>query len=50
MPISILEEFAMGDWERMILRIGLFVLFVVTFGDYVVRTVWTIIGPWIRHP
>jgi hypothetical protein len=31
-------------WEYQIFKIGLFVVFVVTFGDYVFGKVWPVIG------
>jgi hypothetical protein len=35
-------------WKLVILEIGLFVLFVVTFGDYLLRKLWSVLGPLVR--
>lgn len=33
------------SWEARIIRWGIFLIFLVTFGDYVFRKVWPIVGP-----
>jgi hypothetical protein len=35
----------LSRWEVGIVRIGVFVMFIVTFGDYIVRKLWAILGP-----
>jgi hypothetical protein len=36
------------NWKLIILEIGLFILFVVTFGDFVIRKLFDIFGRWFR--
>jgi hypothetical protein len=31
--------------EVQIIRLGVFLIFVVTFGDYVVKKVWSVVKP-----
>lgn len=35
-------------WETRIIRLGIFILFVVTFGDYIFQKVWPILAPLFR--
>lgn len=35
--------------EAAIIRLGIFLVFLVTFGDYVVKKIWPIIGPLFLH-
>jgi len=34
--------------ESKIIRVGIFLIFLATFGDYVFQKVWAIIGPLVR--
>ena len=36
---------SLSDWESRIIRVGIFIVFVVTFGDYVISKIWPIIEP-----
>jgi hypothetical protein len=35
----------LATWKTLIIEIGIFVLFVVTFGDYLLRKIWAILRP-----
>lgn len=35
----------LASWKTLILEVGLFLLFLVTFGEFVLKKVWAIIGP-----
>lgn len=39
------DDKSLGRWEVNIIRWGIFLVFVATFGDCVVRKVWPIVGP-----
>jgi hypothetical protein len=34
-----------SKFEAFLVRLGIFLLFLVTFGDYVARKIWAVIGP-----
>jgi hypothetical protein len=36
------------DWEVWVIRLGTFLIFLVTFGDYVLKKVGPIIRSWFR--
>jgi hypothetical protein len=38
------SEAGLGRAEVMIIRLGIFLVFLVTFGDYVFHKVWPVIG------
>jgi hypothetical protein len=33
------------EWEARIIRAGIFLIFLVTFGDYVLKKVWAVVAP-----
>jgi hypothetical protein len=33
------------ELEASIIRLGIFVVFIVTFGDFVFRKIWPVLGP-----
>lgn len=35
----------LSRYESQIIRLGIFAVFVVTFGDYVIRKIWAVLGP-----
>lgn len=38
----------LSDLESLIIRPGIFLVFVVTFGEYVFGKIWPLIGPLFR--
>ncbi|MEO8520556.1 MAG: hypothetical protein ABI603_04280 [Acidobacteriota bacterium] len=32
-------------WKILIIEVGLFVVFLLTFGEFLVKKVWVVIGP-----
>jgi hypothetical protein len=36
-------------WEARIIRWGIFLVFLATFGDYVFRKVWPVVAPLFAH-
>jgi hypothetical protein len=43
MPHSISRK--LTDWKLLIFEIGLFVWFVVSFGDFIVTKIWHVLRP-----
>lgn len=41
-------EDPLGKWETRIIRWGLFLVFVVTFGDFVIKKIWLVVGGWLN--
>jgi hypothetical protein len=39
----------LSTWEIRIIRIGIFLVFLVTFGDYVGRKIWSVLQTWFYH-
>lgn len=39
----------LAAWETRIIRYGIFLVFLVTFGDYIFQKVWAVIGPLIAQ-
>jgi hypothetical protein len=35
----------LSAWEITIVRLGIFVIFLITFGDFVFHKIWPVIGP-----
>jgi hypothetical protein len=35
-------------WEVRIIRVGIFLVFVITFGDYIFRKIQPVIGAWFQ--
>jgi hypothetical protein len=38
----------LSDWKLVILEVGMFILFLVTFGEFLIRKVWAVISPLLR--
>jgi hypothetical protein len=37
------------EYEALIIKVGLFLVFLVTFGEYVFKKIWSVIGPLFRR-
>jgi hypothetical protein len=33
-------------WEARIIRWGIFLTFVVTFGEFIIKKIWAVLSPW----
>jgi hypothetical protein len=35
-------------WKHIIIEVGFFILFLVMFGEYLIRKLWSVLGPLLR--
>jgi len=40
---------SLPEYEALIIKVGIFLVFLVTFGEYVFKKIWTVIGPLFRR-